>query len=140
MTDNERYRERVSEVMVQIGRQLRQRPTQAEELLWEYLRKNRLDGIKFRRQHPISDTDYVVDFYCYESRLVVELDGGIHDLPDQRAPDNNRQHDIEALGHYFLRFRNEQVFADLNGVLTAILDIHTQLTRNGIPRSNDLSE
>ncbi len=130
MSDEERYRERASEVMVQIGRQLRRRPTEAEELLWEYLRKNRLNGIKFRRQHPISETNYIIDFYCYESHLVIELDGGIHDTPDQRILDIARQQAIEALGHHVLRLRNDLVFTDLSSVMTEILKTHTCLVEN----------
>lgn len=112
-------RARASEAMVQIARDLRQRQTPAEVLLWEAVRDRRLDGLKFRRQHPVENTAYVVDFLCYEARLVVELDGGIHAA--QPDADVVRQTDIEAQGYRVLRFRNQAVHDDLESVLTAIV-------------------
>src|SRR5689334_18705381 len=116
-----RFREVVSKVMVQVGRELRQRQTSAEAVLWEHLRDRRLANIKFRRQHPIANTTYVADFYNYEARLVIELDGSVHDDPQQQAIDRNRQQEIESLGHRVLRFRNERIFTDLASVLGEIL-------------------
>ena len=113
------FRERASKAMVGISRDLRQRQTSAESLLWEYLRDRRLEGIKFRRQHAIANSAYVADFYCYECRLVIELDGGIHD--GQAAADTVRQQDIVALGNKMLRFRNDAVFDDPETVLATIL-------------------
>ncbi|GIL14410.1 MAG: hypothetical protein BroJett038_31300 [Chloroflexota bacterium] len=72
------YRAKASEVLVQIARELRQRETAAEDLLWECLRNRRLANLKFRRQHPVANTPYVVDFFCYDHRLVIELDGAQH--------------------------------------------------------------
>ena len=109
-----------------ISRDLRQRSTSAETLLWEHLRDRRLDGIKFRRQNPVSGTTYVVDFYCRESLLAVELDGSIHDSAEQKTSDFNRQQAIEATGIYALRFRNKQVFDALSGVLASILTTHLE--------------
>ena len=115
----ERYRAMASKAMVQIARDLRERQTNAEAILWECLRNRRLDGLKFRRQHPIAGTSYVADFLSYEERLVVELDGGVHE--HQQAADAERQHDIEALGYCVIRFGNEQVFSDLENSLITIL-------------------
>ncbi|MCC6613211.1 MAG: endonuclease domain-containing protein [Anaerolineae bacterium] len=112
-------RARASEAMVHIARDLRQRQTPAEVLLWEAVRDRRLDGLKFRRQHPVENTAYVVDFLCYEARLVVELDGGIH--ADQPDADAIRQAEIEAQGYHVLRFRNQAVQDDLESVLMAIV-------------------
>src|SRR3954453_23429898 len=103
----EHYRAMASKAMVQIARDLRERQTSAEAILWECLRNRRLGGLKFRRQHPIAESNYVADFFSYEHHLVVELDGSIHDL--QQAADAERQHDIEALGYRVIRFSNEQV-------------------------------
>ncbi|MBI1258334.1 MAG: DUF559 domain-containing protein [Chloroflexi bacterium] len=108
-----------SKAMVYIARDLRQRQTSAEVILWECLRNRRLSGLKFRRQHPIAETTYVADFFSYEHHLVIELDGSIHDL--QQAADVERQYDIEALGYSVIRFRNEQIFSDLEDTLIAIL-------------------
>jgi very-short-patch-repair endonuclease len=65
--------------IIEVARELRQRATLAEKLLWKELRDHKLAGLKFRRQHPIGR--YIVDFYCAKLRLVVELEGGVHDLP-----------------------------------------------------------
>jgi very-short-patch-repair endonuclease len=114
-----RYREMASRTLVQIARDLRQRETSAEQVLWECLRDRRLANLKFRRQHPVPQTTYVVDFFCYEHRLVVELDGEIH--ARQVEADRVRQQALEALGLRVLRFPNEMVFHDLTSVLAAIL-------------------
>ena len=113
------WRTRASEAMHQISKELRGRQTPAEVILWEALRDRRLDGLKFRRQHAIANTAYVADFLCYEARLVIELDGGIHQ--HHREEDAIRQQNIEAEGYTVIRFTNEQVYTDPESVLTAIL-------------------
>jgi very-short-patch-repair endonuclease len=67
--------------------------TYCEKVLWQELRKNRLHNLYFRRQHPISH--FIVDFYCHELRLVIEVDGSIHDMEEQRERDLNRTAEIE---------------------------------------------
>ncbi|MDX2140064.1 MAG: SUMF1/EgtB/PvdO family nonheme iron enzyme [Chloroflexota bacterium] len=115
-----RFRERAQEAMVHIARDLRQRQTPAEVILWECLRDRRLAGIKFRRQHPVANTAYVVDFFSYEHRLVVELDGPIHN--QQQREDAYRQQEIQAQGLRVLRYTNEQVTDNLEQVLVDILE------------------
>ncbi len=115
----ERYREMATQAMRDAARELRQRQTDAETVLWECLRNRRLGGLKFRRQHPLPNTHYVVDFFNYESGLVVEIDGPIHEV--RQAEDQARQQDIEALGYRVIRFSNNQVLHDLQAVLLAIL-------------------
>jgi very-short-patch-repair endonuclease len=100
------------------ARGLRKAMTTAEQVLWEALRGQGLDGLKFRRQVPMSC--FVVDFYCQHLKLVVELDGGIHDEPRQRAHDENRDIYLESLGCTILRFPNESVLQDLAAVLQKI--------------------
>ncbi len=100
----------------QRARELRRDMTPAEKVLWERLRDRRLDGLKFRRQHPLGP--FVTDFYCAECRLVVELDGDIHDLQPER--DAARTEQFEQYGYRVIRFRNEQVLNDLDTVLAAI--------------------
>ncbi len=114
----ERFRERAAELMVKLAQELRKKQTDAEERLWECLRDRQLEGIKFRRQHPIANTIFITDFFCYESNLVIEVDGSIHD--DQQEADAARQQEIESLGYRVLRFRNEQIFNDLETVLASI--------------------
>ncbi len=100
------------------SRHLRQRQTRAEQQLWQALRSGRLDGLKFRRQHPIDR--YFADFACEKARLVIELDGGIHEDDDQASHDLIRQNEIEARGWFVLRFLNEEVETDLQRVLDAV--------------------
>jgi very-short-patch-repair endonuclease len=107
-----------SKAMVLISRDLRQRQTPMEEILWEALRDRRLNDLKFRRQHPVAGANYVVDFLCYEAKLVVELDGGIHH--QQKDADQKRQSEIEALGYRVVRFTNDDVRNDLQWVLATI--------------------
>lgn len=115
------YRQWATQAMMHIARDLRQRQTSAEVLLWECLRDRRLAGIKFRRQHPVANTNYVVDFFSYEHHLVIELDGGIHST--QIAADDQRQRELQAQGLRVLRFPNDQLHTNLENVLTLIAQI-----------------
>jgi len=101
----------------QIGRarRLRRDTTDAEALLWAHLRSRQLDGAKFVRQHPIDR--YVVDFCCRAARLVIELDGGQH---ADNAADEARTRVIEANGYTVIRFWNNDVLGNLEGVLSEI--------------------
>jgi very-short-patch-repair endonuclease len=97
-------------------RALRNSATPAEQRLWRLLRGRAINGLKFRRQHPLHG--FVLDFYCAEANLCVELDGGVHD--DQQARDQERTNVLQAHGIRVIRFPNEQVFNDLPGVLNRI--------------------
>ena len=99
------------------AREFRSNPTRAEERLWSCLRSRRLKRLKFRRQHPIGK--FIVDFYCAEYLLIIELDGPIHDHHGLR--DAARRRWLESRGYTVLRFRNEEVEKDLGGVLDTIL-------------------
>ncbi|MDB5158688.1 MAG: imidazoleglycerol phosphate synthase, cyclase subunit [Mucilaginibacter sp.] len=96
---------------------LRYKMTEAETILWEYLRNNQL-GEKFRRQHPIGI--YIADFYCHKYKLIIELDGSIHNIPNIAANDIERQKYLETQGIKFLRFTNEQVLHQLEKILNNI--------------------
>lgn len=100
-----------------IRRSLRQNQTTAEKILWTHLRNKQL-GYKFRRQFSIGN--FVVDFYCHEAKLVIELDGWTHDSELTQTKDARKQSVLETNGYFVLRFRNEQVFEDLEGVLNEI--------------------
>jgi very-short-patch-repair endonuclease len=106
------------ETRTERSRDLRQRQTYAENKLWQAIRGGRLDGLKFRRQHPIGS--YFADFACEKARLVIELDGGIHEDDDQASYDLIRQREIESLGWLVLRFVNDEVVKDLPKVLDAV--------------------
>lgn len=100
---------------------LRYRMTVAEELLWEQLKGKRL-GVKFRRQHPLGI--YIADFYCHQYKLIIELDGSIHNLPDVIQNDIVRQNNLVSDGLKVLRFTNDQVLNNLEKVLE---NINTQI-------------
>ncbi|WP_417591344.1 endonuclease domain-containing protein [Owenweeksia hongkongensis] len=99
------------------ARMLRQEFTEAEDKLWQKVRGRRL-GVKFRRQHPIDK--FIVDFYCFDKKLIIEVDGGIHLTPEVKESDKQRQTLIESLGYRFLRFTNNEVMNDIDLVLERI--------------------
>ena len=105
--------------MSQLARDLRKRQTPAERVMWRLLRDRRLRGLKFRRQFPIEP--FVADFCCHELRLVLELDGEIHEKAQPAARDRERDAYIRGLGFTILRFPNERVFSDSEGVISEIL-------------------
>ena len=100
-----------------IARDMRKNPTEAERTLWVHLRYRQMNSHKFRRQHPMGR--YIVDFVCLEKRLVIEIDGCQHS--DRTAYDSVRSDWLESQGFQVLRFWNNQVFRELDGVKTAIL-------------------
>lgn len=104
--------------------QHRNYPTQAEAVLWEYLKGNRL-GAKFRRQHLIGQ--YIPDFVCFSKQLIVEVDGGYHFIGDQLISDEQRTAYLESFGYQVIRFTNEEVLADTQNVLQKIRHIMNHL-------------
>jgi type I site-specific restriction-modification system R (restriction) subunit len=106
--------------LVERARQLRERQTPAEDLMWGLLRHQQFMGLKFRRQHQIGD--YIVDFYCHDAKLVVELDGGVHDSAERSKIDSRRDAYLQGLGLSVLRIRNEHLLNDPASVLTDIAD------------------
>jgi very-short-patch-repair endonuclease len=99
-------------------RQLRRASTPAEALLWSLLRGHRFAGFKFRRQHSFGP--YILDFFCYERRLAIELDGGQHFDPVIAEYDRRRTHRLASSGITLLRFPNDLVRRETAGVLDAI--------------------
>ena len=97
------------------ARELRNNPTDAERLLWSHLRFWQLDGYKFRRQQPLGS--YIVDFVCLEKRLAVEVDGGQH----SQAVDAERDNWLRDQGFVLLRFWNNEVLKNIDGVREVIL-------------------
>jgi very-short-patch-repair endonuclease len=111
--------------LYQYGRELRHELTQAEKFLWAELRNRKLKGLKFRRQHPI-DT-FVLDFYCHERKLAIELDGSIHDGKLNKEYDEARTAMLGGLGIYTLRFRNDEVINNIESVLRKINEVTNML-------------
>ena len=101
-------------------KELRQSLTPAEAFLWKYLQHKKLAGRKFRRQHGIGH--YIVDFYCASERLIVELDGEVHNNPATAEKDERRTKYLENLNYKVIRFENKMVFDHLTSVLQEIQD------------------
>ena len=100
--------------MKEKARKLRKEPTESESKLWNLLRNRKFMGLKFRRQHPIIYSSsatghdyYIVDFYCAELLMIIELDGGIHDI--QKEDDEYREQRLCEMGYNIIRFRNQEL-------------------------------
>jgi len=106
--------------IIQVAREQRRAPTRAEQILWEALRGRRLAGLKFRRQHPYGR--FILDAFCVEHQLEVEVDGGIHADAAQCAHDAARDEVLRRQGIRVLRFTNDQVEKHLNQVLRMIVE------------------
>ena len=96
-------------------------PTEAEELLWERLQSKRLYGLKFRRQHPLRK--YIVDFYCHEKRLVIELDEGVDDSKERKMKDPERTDLLNKLNITEVWFSNLEVLNDIWAIEDKIMAI-----------------
>ena len=97
---------------------LRKSMTEAERLLWNKLRNSRLNGYKFRRQHPINR--FIADFYCHEARLIVEIDGEIHNEARNKEHDDGRTYELQELNIRVIRFTNQEIFNSIDMVLNTI--------------------
>lgn len=102
----------------------RKNPTEAEGVLWKMLKANGI-GYKFRQQHIIED--FIVDFYCNELKLTIELDGGYHNRPEQMKSDAERTERLKELGYTEIRFTNEQALFDTDNTLAHIKDVCDKL-------------
>lgn len=107
-----------SQELIERARQLRQQATSAEQLLWELLRSRQLLGRKFRRQHPLGR--FIADFFCDDARLIIEIDGAVHQEPSQQERDHRRDEVLRQYGYNLLRFTNHEVLSGAEQVLRAI--------------------
>jgi len=92
--------------------------TPMERVLWNELRNKKVLGYRFRRQHAISQ--FIVDFYCHEAKLVIEVDGEYHNIPDQKEYDEGRSAELEDLGLKVIRFTNKEVELEIKKVINHI--------------------
>lgn len=106
--------------LLMIAADLRKNMTEAEKALWGRLRNRQVNGYRFRRQHPIKD--FVVDLFCYEAMLIIEVDGEVHDDPYQKERDIERTKILKSLGLKELRFKNKEVMNNIDLVLRKITD------------------
>lgn len=95
----------------------RKNPTMAERILWQYIRGKSL-GCSFRRQHIIDI--FIADFICIDEKLIIELDGGYHSLPQQQISDEERTKRLNNLGYKVVRFTNDEVIGNIEGVINII--------------------
>ena len=127
----EGIREPVPEYLINNARELRKNQTDAESLLWQLLRNRQIENVKFRRQHPIEP--YILDFYCHDKKLAIELDGGQHNTDEGKEKDQKRSDFLTSQGIRVLRFWNNDVLQNTESVLEVI---YNQL----LPHPNPLPE
>ena len=119
-------------VMFEIAKDLRKNMTHAEMILWNNLKAG-INGLKFRRQHPIGI--YVADFYCHKIKLIIEIDGSIHNKPETKNYDIKREKDLVDWGYKLIRFSNDEVNQALEKVLLTIKIKVEELTKlNSVPK------
>ncbi len=99
----------------ELARQLRNQSTKSEIKLWQFLKGKQLKGYRFNRQKPL--LNYIADFYCYELKLVIELDGYSHDFKDGQNRDFKKQQDLERAGLRVVRFTDNDVMDNIEGVV-----------------------
>ena len=100
------------------AREMRKFSTEGEKQLWKTLKKFRDQDFIFRRQHPIDI--FIADFYCHKLKLVIEVDGGIHETPDKIDYDIGRSAELDKFGITVMRFKNEEVIFETDKVLEII--------------------
>ena len=95
-------------ILFELAKQLRNKQTETEIFLWEHLSLLNIPKIRIKRQHPV--LYFVADFYCHKAKLIIEVDGGYHNIPEQYLYDKERDKELEDLGLKIIRFTNEEVF------------------------------
>lgn len=115
----------VKNKQILIARKLRKNQTPQEQKLWNTLRNHQINNLEFRRQHPIGD--YIVDFICKPKKLIIELDGGQHNIPENIDYDNKRTEFLKSKGYYVLRFWNNDVDYNIEGVMMELERILSKL-------------
>jgi very-short-patch-repair endonuclease len=124
-------------LLTSVAKRLRHEMTDAERVLWRELRAHRFAGLKFKRQEPLGL--YVVDFVCYEAKLIIELDGGQH--ANQQESDAERTRWLESCGFRVVRFWNNDVLTNIEGVMQEIekeLSPHTSPSSPSSPLPDPL--
>ncbi len=109
----------IYDLLKEYAKSNREEMTESEKVLWNALRDN-IQGYRFRRQHAIGQ--YIADFVCLPAQLVIEVDGRYHQSPEQQEMDNIRTNYLKEKGFHVVRFSNEEVSADIKGVIQIIKD------------------
>ena len=118
---------------INLAKQLRQKQTETETLLWSKLRDRQLLGLKFRRQQCIGN--YIIDFACMDKKLLIEIDGGHHNTDETIKKDLDRTRWLKSKGYLVLRFWNNDIMENLDGVVETIIQT---LAQKSPPHSNSL--
>ena len=130
--------EAYNKTLKQHSRQLRRDMTDAEQHLWQYLRRKQIHNVQFNRQKPL--LNYIVDFYCAKVKLVIELDGSQHFEQDYQHKDCVRDQALAELGLLTLRYDNRQVLTELDTVVQEIYEVVGQRIQNQIPPNPPFSK
>ena len=109
------------------AKELRRYETEAEKILWTKLCRNQMLGLQFRRQHPLNR--FIADFYCAKIKLVIEVDGNIHELPENKVYDIGRSQILNDFGITVIRFSNEQIIDDIKNIIKKIEETVKQLIK-----------
>ena len=123
--------EGASHIIFANAKHLRRNMTDAETVLWMHLKKG-INGIKVRRQHPIGL--YIADFYCHKVKLIIEIDGPVHNNTETKKTDEERQKNLEKWGYLVIRFSNQQVMKKTEKVISIIKEKITYL--NNLQKQN----
>jgi very-short-patch-repair endonuclease len=121
--------------LFRLANQMRKNSTEAERILWSRLKKFRVKGFVFRRQHPIHI--FIADFYCHRIKLVIEVDGGVHNNEQSMERDDGRTGELERFGIKVIRFTNEQVLSNVDIVTGQISNIIAELASPALPGAGD---
>jgi very-short-patch-repair endonuclease len=108
-----------------LARELRKNETAAEKVLWSKLNRNQILGLQFRRQHPINM--FIADFFCPKIKLVIEVDGSIHEIPEYNTHDTGRTDFLNDHGITVIRFKNEQIVNEIDYTINEIVNVSRQL-------------
>ena len=123
--------EGASHLLFEKAKQLRNNMTGTEEVLWMHLRTG-INGFKFRRQHPIGN--YIVDLFCFKAKLVIEIDGSVHNKDEIKEKDINRQQELESLGYTVIRFTNIEIHKQVETVLNKISELLNNIIKTKAPK------
>ena len=121
--------------MFRMADRMRKNPTEVEKILWKHIKKFRSEGYVFRRQHPIDF--YIADFYCHRLKLVIEVDGEIHETEKTREHDDGRTGHLEHFGIKVIRFTNEEVINNNEFVIEQIKGYINELASPALLEAGD---
>ena len=115
-----------------LAKQLRQNQTPQEQKLWNIIRNHKFHNLKFKRQQPIGE--YIVDFLCKDIKLIIEIDGGQHNTPENILADDKRTQFLQSKGYSVIRFWNNEIDNNLEGVYLELEKIYQKVTKEPSPQ------